>query len=375
MSDAVKETKAQRVERLKRELNPWEALCRDPALRARGLGRRPAGVARDLLPLVGHLHAGRRGRRGRGQGRRGQGRPALHGAHPHPERRARLAPAPDDRRPRRAARRAGIADITVRAELPAPLGHARGPARRLPGALAPGRDHHGLLRRRHAQRHRLPGRRSGRRRAASTPRRWSGEATRMLNGNPAFYNLPRKFKVSITGCRAWCTYPEINDIGLTAVRHPATRRDRVHGPRRRRALDRSASRGAARRVRAAGARCLPVLRAIAEIFRDSDVLRQNRERARLKFLFLQHGWTAERFQAAIEERLGCSARAGRARRAAGRRVSRSRRHPPAEGSRATATSGSRSSAAASRPTRCGPPPTSPTATARAPSARPACRTS
>src|SRR4030095_4586130 len=46
-------------------------------------------------------------------------------------------------------------------------------------------------------------------------------ATRMLNGNPAFYNLPRKFKVSISGCRAWCTYPEINDIGLTATRHPA----------------------------------------------------------------------------------------------------------------------------------------------------------
>src|SRR2546422_1037893 len=48
------------------------------------------------------------------------------------------------------------------------------------------------------------------------------EATRLLNGNPAFYNLPRKFKVSIAGCRAWCAYPEINDIGLTAVSHPAT---------------------------------------------------------------------------------------------------------------------------------------------------------
>jgi len=49
---------------------------------------------------------------------------------------------------------------------------------------------------------------------------------------------------------------------------------------------------------------LTVVRAIAEIFRDSDVLRQNREKARLKFLFLQHGWTAERFRTAIEERLG-----------------------------------------------------------------------
>ena len=37
-------------------------------------------------------------------------------------------------------------------------------------------------------------------------------------GNAEFYNLPRKFKISITGCRVWCSYPEINDIGLTAVR-------------------------------------------------------------------------------------------------------------------------------------------------------------
>jgi sulfate adenylyltransferase len=47
-------------------------------------------------------------------------------------------------------------------------------------------------------------------------------ATRMLNGNPDFYNLPRKYKITITGCRAWCSYPEINDVGMMAVRHPAT---------------------------------------------------------------------------------------------------------------------------------------------------------
>jgi sulfite reductase (ferredoxin) len=47
-------------------------------------------------------------------------------------------------------------------------------------------------------------------------------ATVMLNGAPEFYNLPRKYKVSITGCRVWCSYPEINDVGLTALRHPAT---------------------------------------------------------------------------------------------------------------------------------------------------------
>ena len=48
----------------------------------------------------------------------------------------------------------------------------------------------------------------------------------------------------------------------------------------------------------------PVVRGVAELFRAAEVLRQNRERARLKFLFLQHGWTAESFLAALQERLG-----------------------------------------------------------------------
>src|SRR5207247_2087830 len=43
------------------------------------------------------------------------------------------------------------------------------------------------------------------------------EATRLLVGNGDFYNLPRKFKISITGCRVWCSFPEINDVGLTAL--------------------------------------------------------------------------------------------------------------------------------------------------------------
>src|SRR2546422_4635153 len=128
-------------------------------------------------------------------------------------------------------------------------------------------------------------------------------ATRMLSGNPAFYNLPRKYKVSITGCRVWCSYPEVNDVGFTALRHPGTGEIgfvvRVGGglstdPRLATRLD----------AFVRWHEVLPVLKAVAEIFRDSDVLRQNREKARLKFLFLQHGWTADRFLKAIEERLG-----------------------------------------------------------------------
>src|SRR5215813_7026061 len=43
------------------------------------------------------------------------------------------------------------------------------------------------------------------------------EVNRLFVRNSEFYNLPRKFKISITGCRVWCSYPEIDDIGLTAI--------------------------------------------------------------------------------------------------------------------------------------------------------------
>jgi sulfite reductase (ferredoxin) len=49
-----------------------------------------------------------------------------------------------------------------------------------------------------------------------------------------------------------------------------------------------------------------VVRAITEVFRESQVLRQSRERARLKYLFLEHGWTPASFLAAIEQHLGYS---------------------------------------------------------------------
>jgi sulfite reductase (ferredoxin) len=128
-------------------------------------------------------------------------------------------------------------------------------------------------------------------------------ATRMLNGNPEFYNLPRKYKISITGCRVWCSYPEINDIGLTALRHPETGEVgfsvRVGG-----GLSTNPHLAVRLHAFVRWNQVLPVIRGISEIFRDSDVLRQNREKARLKFLFLMHGWSAERFQDELEQRLG-----------------------------------------------------------------------
>ncbi len=127
------------------------------------------------------------------------------------------------------------------------------------------------------------------------------EANRFFEGNPEFYNLPRKFKITITGCRHWCTYPEINDVGLTAIRRGGETGFslQVGG-----GLSTDPHLGARLNAFIHQDQVLPVLKGIAEIFRESDVLRENRERARLKFLFLKHGWTADSFKSELESRLG-----------------------------------------------------------------------
>ena len=200
-----------------------------------------------------------------------------------------------------------------------------------------------------------------------------------LGGNPEFYNLPRKFKISVTACPDWCSYPEINDIALVAAVRPRRNNDARHSERSPRSeeslfhptintgrLPASAKtseplaptsddsqvthhRMALRSVtpeelvlspasheslatdhefgfslRVGGGlstqphlsvrlnvfvqvdQVIPVVRAITEIFRESDVLRHSREKARMKYLFLEHGWTAESFLAILESKLGYS---------------------------------------------------------------------
>jgi len=123
--------------------------------------------------------------------------------------------------------------------------------------------------------------------------------------NPEFYNLPRKFKICITGCRAWCSYPEINDIGLTAVPRARNGRPeigfslRVGG-----GLSTDPHLGVRLNAFVQWQQVIPVVQGIAEIFREAGVLREHRERARLKFLFLRHGWTPETFLRELEQRIG-----------------------------------------------------------------------
>ncbi|MHB1286848.1 MAG: nitrite/sulfite reductase [Leptospirales bacterium] len=120
------------------------------------------------------------------------------------------------------------------------------------------------------------------------------EANRELNGNPVFFNLPRKFKITFCGCASECTYPEINDVGITPVIHEDGRKGfhiQVAG-----GLSTRPHFAVPLHVFLSRKQILPVLRGIALLFRDRDELRQKRERARLKFLFLEHGWDRERFE-------------------------------------------------------------------------------
>lgn len=124
---------------------------------------------------------------------------------------------------------------------------------------------------------------------------------RELRGNPEFYNLPRKFKVSVSGCPSWCSYPEINDVALTAVR-----RGGEIGYSLRIGGGLSTEPHLAVRLNAfvREDQAVAVVRGVAEVFREQQSLRESRERARLKYLFLREGWTADRFLSALEERIG-----------------------------------------------------------------------
>jgi len=301
VSEAIKETKAQRVERLKREMNPWAAYSEIVRFAREGCGSIPAEWLGTYFRWWGIYTQGD----GVGAigGKAGEGR-----AVPYFMLRIRipngfLTSAQLRTLADLAERYArGVADLTVRQniqlhwvrveDLPtifsalgagglSSLGTCGDVTRNITGCPVAGLDADEIV--------------------DASP--LVQAATAMVNGSPDFYNLPRKYKVSITGCRVWCSYPEINDLGLTAVRDLYSGRVgfslRVGGglstqPHLGRRLD----------AFVRPDQVLAVVKGVSEIFRDSDVLRQNREKARLKFLFLDHGWTPERFLSELHDRLG-----------------------------------------------------------------------
>ena len=131
------------------------------------------------------------------------------------------------------------------------------------------------------------------------------EVAHKLTANPEFYNLPRKFKISITGCPLWCSYPEINDIGLTALKRTVNGVEEI-GYSMRIGGGLSNEPHLAVRLNAfiPQDKAYDAIHAVCEIFREQDALRVSRTAARIKYLFMKHGWTAESMLAAIEAKLG-----------------------------------------------------------------------
>ena len=300
MSETVKESKAQRAERLKRELNPWEAFDEIRRFAREGHASIPPEWGTYFRWWGVYSQGDGVGAVG-GRGGEGKSTPyfMVRIRIPNGALAAHQVRAIADLAERHAR---GIADLTVRQnvqlhwvtieDLPTvmetlwrtgitTLGACGDVTRNVTGCPVAGVDADELI--------------------DASP--LVHAATRMLNGNPHFYNLPRKYKTTITGCRSWCVYPEINDLALTAVRHPVTGEvgfsARIGG-----GLSTDPHLAVRLDAFVRWREVLPVVRGVSELFRDSDVLRENREKARLKFLFLNGGWTPARFQTELERRLG-----------------------------------------------------------------------
>jgi sulfite reductase (ferredoxin) len=131
------------------------------------------------------------------------------------------------------------------------------------------------------------------------------EIAQKLTANPEFYNLPRKFKISVTGCPIWCSYPEINDVSLTALKRVNNGKEEI-GYSLRVGGGLSSEPHLAVRLNAfiPQDKAYDAVKVICEIYREQDVLRQSRTNARIKYLFMKHDWTAETMLAAVEEKLG-----------------------------------------------------------------------
>jgi sulfite reductase (ferredoxin) len=115
-------------------------------------------------------------------------------------------------------------------------------------------------------------------------------------GDPAFSNLPRKYKSSISGCARHCTNHEINDVGFVGVVGP----DGVPG------FDLWVGGGLSTNPRFAERlgtfvepeRVAEVWAGVTGVFRDYGY-RRSRAHARLKFLLAD--WGAERFRQVLEK--------------------------------------------------------------------------
>jgi len=125
------------------------------------------------------------------------------------------------------------------------------------------------------------------------------EISKNLTNNRDFSNLPRKYKISISGCHIHCTQPDINCVGFFGLVSKSGKPG--YGVKVGGGLSSSPHMSQTLPVWIAPEQAWPVTKAISELYRDEGY-RAKRNRARFKFLVAD--WGVEKVLAEVEARLG-----------------------------------------------------------------------
>ncbi|MEO6055137.1 MAG: nitrite/sulfite reductase [Chthoniobacterales bacterium] len=125
------------------------------------------------------------------------------------------------------------------------------------------------------------------------------EVNRNMTNNRDFSNLPRKYKITISGCDIHCHQPDINCLGFFGLRN--AKGEAGYGVKVGGGLSSSPHMSQTLPVWIAPDQVWTVTKAISELFRDEGY-RAKRNRARFKFLVAD--WGVEKILAWVEERLG-----------------------------------------------------------------------
>ena len=125
------------------------------------------------------------------------------------------------------------------------------------------------------------------------------EVSRGLTDNREFSNLPRKYKITVSGCCEQCAQPDINCVGVFGLRRADG--EAGYGIKVGGGLSSAPHLAQTLPVFLRPEQVWPVVRALTVIFRDQGY-RLKRNRARFKFLVAD--WGAERVLEEVESSLG-----------------------------------------------------------------------
>jgi ferredoxin-nitrite reductase len=128
------------------------------------------------------------------------------------------------------------------------------------------------------------------------------EVNAALENNREFSNLPRKYKISISGCAIHCAQPDINCVGVFGlIRTVNGTEERGFGIKVGGGLSAAPKLAQTLHCFLKPEEVWPVVKAVSTIYRDHGY-RHQRQKARLKFLMAD--WGHERFLQEIEALLG-----------------------------------------------------------------------